>query len=75
MVGIRVCSGRDLGRPGWLRAFKRWVLYPVAGYVPFVGSVLTALIPLPLLWTHNRQGLHDKFADTLVLRNDSVPWA
>lgn len=75
VVGIRVCSGRDLDRPGWLRAGKRWGIYLVAGYVPFVGWLLTALIPLPLTWDQNRQGLHDKFADTLVLRNHAVPWA
>ncbi len=75
VLRIRVCSGRDLGRPGWIRAFKRWLLYVVVGFVPLVGGVLTMLVPLPLVWTHNRQGLHDKFADTLVLRDESVPWA
>ena len=24
IVGITVCSGRDLGRPGWWRALRRW---------------------------------------------------
>ena len=75
VVGIRVCSGRDLGRPGWLRAVKRWLPFLVLGRAPVVGGVLTALIPLPLLWTDNRQGLHDKLADTLVLRDESVSWA
>lgn len=75
VVGIRVCSGRDLDRPEWLRAVKRWLPFLLLGYVPLVGGVLTALIPLPLIWTDNRQGLHDKFADTLVLRDESVPWA
>ena len=75
LVRIRVCSGRDLGRPGWLRAVKRWVPYLVVGYVPLVGSGLAVLIPLPLIWTHNRQGLHDKLADTLVLRDGAVPWS
>ena len=45
------------------------------GIAPLVGGVLTALIPLPLIWTDNRQGLHDTFADTLVLRDGSAPWA
>ena len=75
VVGIRVCSGRDLDRPGWLRAGKRWGLFAVAGYVPFVGWLLSLAIPLPVLWDQSRQGLHDKFADTLVLRNHAVPWA
>ena len=73
LVGIRVCSGRDLDRPGWLRAVKRWGIFFAAGYVPFVGWPLTLLIPLPLTWDQHRQGLHDKFADTLVLRNHAVP--
>ena len=72
---IRVCSGRNLGRPGWVRAIKRWGVYVVVGYVPVVGGLLTVLIPLPLLWTASRQGLHDMFADTLVLRDEAVPWA
>ena len=75
VVGVRVCSGRDLGRPGWLRSFKRWGVFVIPGFVPFVGGLLSLLIPLPLLWTTNRQGLHDKFADTLVLRDEAVPWA
>jgi uncharacterized RDD family membrane protein YckC len=74
-AGIRVCSGRDLHRPGWLRAAKRWGLMAAVGWVPFVGGLLSVLIPLPILWDQARQGLHDKFADTLVLQNRSVPWA
>ena len=56
LVGIRVCSGRDLDRPGWLRAAKRWILFPVVGLVPWVGAVLPMLIPLPLLWTTKSPG-------------------
>lgn len=75
LAKIRVCSGRDLDRPGWIRAFKRWGIFVLIGFVPFVGGLLTLLIPLPLVWTTSRQGLHDKFADTLVLADRSVPWA
>jgi uncharacterized RDD family membrane protein YckC len=72
LAGIRVCSRRDLGPPGWLRAGKRWGLYVAAGLVPVVGGLLSMVIPLPLLWTTNRQGLHDMFADTLVVRTDAI---
>lgn len=75
LVKIRVCSGRDLGRPGWARAAKRWIVFVVVGFVPYVGNLLSIVIVLPIIWDKARQGLHDKFADTLVLRNDSVPWA
>ena len=75
VAGIRVCSGRDLARPGWVRAIKRWLPFFAVSYVPWVGGLLTLLIPLPLTWTESRQGLHDRFADTLVLQIRSVPWA
>jgi uncharacterized RDD family membrane protein YckC len=75
LVRIRVCSGQDLGRPGWLRATKRWGVVVAVGYVPVVGGLLSPLIVLPLLWTTNRQGLHDMFADTLVLTEEAAPWA
>ena len=69
LVGIRVCSRRDLGRPGWIRSLKRWGLLYLLGWVPFVGGLLSLMVPLPLLWTANRQGLHDMFADTVVIRD------
>lgn len=74
IVGITICSGRDLGRPGWWRAVRRWGIFVLVGIVPVVGGLLSLLIPLPLLWTNNRQGFHDKVADTLVMRDYVVCW-
>ena len=74
IVGITVCSGRGLGRPGWWRALRRWGIVVLVGLVPGVGGLLSLLVPLPLFWTNNRQGLHDKVADTLVMRDYVVPW-
>ncbi len=71
-VGIRVCSRRDLGRPGWIRSLKRYGIFYVVGSIPFVGGLLSLFIPLPLFWTTDRQGLHDLFADTVVIRDGSA---
>jgi uncharacterized RDD family membrane protein YckC len=71
LVGIRVCSRHDLGRPGWVRSLKRWGIFYVVSWIPLVGGLLSVLIPLPLLWTAQRQGLHDMFAGTVVVRDQS----
>ncbi len=68
LLGIRVCSRGGLGRPGWVWALKPYGPRYLVLWIPYVGALLALLIPLPLLWTPNRQGLHDEFADTLVIR-------
>ncbi len=78
IVGITIVSARDLGRPGWWRAIRRWGIYVVAGLIPFIGGLLNLgllLAGLVLLWAHEkRQTVHDMVADTLVVRNYAVPW-
>lgn len=75
IMKIRVTNDQDLGRPGWFRSIARWGVFFVVGWIPFVGTLLCLLIPLPLLWTHQRKGLHDMLAGTLVMKNHAVPWA
>lgn len=72
VVGIRVCARPDLARPGWIRSLKRFGLFYLVGWIPFVGALLTVVIPLPLLWTAERQGLHDMFAGTVVLKERAL---
>ncbi len=79
-LGAVVVDGLQFGVPfGILTAVFYFddpgLPFLVVGHMPLVGGVLTALIPLPLIWTDNRHGLHDKFADTLFLRDEPVPWA
>jgi uncharacterized RDD family membrane protein YckC len=52
-------------------AFKRAALYALAPQVPIFGSIFGLLDSLWLLWDKpNRQCLHDKVADTVVIRTE-----
>ena len=53
---------------GWVRSFGRVAIYWLAGFLNWFG----ALDPLWCLWDENRQCLHDKVVDTIVI-NDSSP--
>jgi uncharacterized RDD family membrane protein YckC len=53
---------------GWGRSFGRVAIYWLAGFLNWLG----ALDPLWCLWDENRQCLHDKVVDTIVI-NDSSP--
>jgi len=59
------CDGATIG---WGRSFGRVGVYWVAGFLNWVG----VLDPLWCLWDENRQCLHDKIADTIVI-NDTAP--
>ncbi len=66
-VGIKVI--RDDGTPCDLgAAFKRAVVYPIAGGVPYIGGLVTILNGLWPLWDEKRQSLGDKLAGTYVVR-------
>jgi uncharacterized RDD family membrane protein YckC len=58
-------DGRTLG---WGRSLGRIALYWTSGLLSWVGL----LDPLWCLWDENRQCLHDKVADTIVI-NDLLP--
>jgi uncharacterized RDD family membrane protein YckC len=44
-------------------------VFYLVSWAPVVGGLLTVLIPLPLLWTANRQGLHAIFGGTVVVNS------
>ncbi len=64
IVGIRVISAADGGRPGWWRAVRRFVLPAVSNIVFGLGVVV---LLTPMLDHHRRQGWHDMLAGTLVV--------
>lgn len=57
--------------PGWGQSIIRWALPAVllipAFYLPYVGEILFLLCYLALMWDRDRQGWHDKAANTLVV--------
>lgn len=57
--------------PGWSKSFVRLVLpivllLPVL-LIPFYGALLAVVGYLSIIWDNNRQGWHDKAANTLVV--------
>ena len=65
LLGIRVI--RLDGKPlGWWRAFERF-----GGYAASLSTGLLGF--LQILWDRNRQGLHDKAAETVVIRSRGTP--
>jgi uncharacterized RDD family membrane protein YckC len=59
-MGIRVI--RLDGKPlGWWRSFERF-----GGYAASLSTGLLGF--LQILWDRNRQGLHDKAVETVVIR-------
>ncbi|HVL50883.1 MAG TPA: RDD family protein [Actinomycetota bacterium] len=66
-VGIKVI--KDDGTPcDFGAAFKRAVVYPIAGGVPYIGGLVTVLNGLWPLWDEKRQSLGDKLGATYVVR-------
>ena len=62
----------EWGRPpGWGQSIIRWTLPAVllipAFYLPYIGEILFLLCYLALMWDRDRQGWHDKAANTLVV--------
>ena len=53
---------------GWGRSFGRVAIYWLAGLLNWLG----ALDPLWCLWDENRQCLHDKVVDTIVINDSST---
>lgn len=80
---LRVLRRRDASAAGWLRSIRRWALFGV----PRIVSVVVSATLLPrasfglllvaswawMLWDRNRQALHDKLADVVVVRDPAQP--
>lgn len=60
LLGTRLASLASGEKPGWGTVLLREFL----GLIPYFSAVVYAW----LLWDRNRQGLHDKAADTVVVR-------
>ena len=71
-MGTRVVRLLDGGRPGWSDALMRSLLPLSLGAIPRIGVFLGVLVYSLALWNPLRQGLHDKAAGTLVVRNASA---
>jgi hypothetical protein len=63
LMGIRVVRVNDKPMTWWI-AFERFGGYAASATLGLLGF-------LQILWDRNRQGLHDKAAETLVLRSPS----
>jgi uncharacterized RDD family membrane protein YckC len=55
--------------PGWYEAAIRALVPLSLGAIPRIGVFLSVFVYSLALWTPLRQGLHDKAAGTLVIRN------
>ena len=77
IVGIEVVAAGTAVPPSWSRATLRWLTAyaPLIAVVALgswslvlVGSAWSVAVYLPILWDRNGQGLHDRVANTYVLR-------
>jgi uncharacterized RDD family membrane protein YckC len=70
MVGIRVRSWDEPGRPTWGQALARWLTREVVAQITLagIGSVYWIMDSVWLLWDPRRQCLHDKIPGTVVVR-------
>jgi uncharacterized RDD family membrane protein YckC len=69
--GIKVIKD-DGSRCDMGAAFKRAVVYPTGGGVPYIGWLVTILNGLWPLWDDRHQSLGDKLASTYVVRKEAV---
>jgi uncharacterized RDD family membrane protein YckC len=71
-LGTKVVRLVDGGRPDWSEAAMRALVPLSLGAIPRVGVFLGVFVYSLAMWNPLRQGLHDKAAGTLVVRN-AVP--
>ncbi len=66
-AGIKVVRGQEGAIPGYPASFRRWILPALAN---FIFSLIALLIYVSPFFdnTGRRQGWHDKFANTFVIR-------
>lgn len=71
---IRVINKSDGENPEWGPAAMRWAVLalPMVIVPNFVGLAASALIGLWYIWDANRQGVHDKAANTYVVKTASA---
>ncbi len=67
-AGIKVVDAESGAIPGPKRAFRRWSIPGLVALVPFAGPLLSYVCFLSLTWRRDRQGWHDSFAGTVVVR-------
>ena len=67
-LNIKVVGAADGELPGWGKAVGRWAVPNLVGIVPLIGTIITFLVYLSLVWDGARQGWHDKAAKTLVIK-------
>jgi uncharacterized RDD family membrane protein YckC len=70
-LGTRVVLLVDGGRPGWTQAAMRSLVPLSLGAIPRIGVFLTVMVYSLAMWNPLRQGLHDRAAGTLVVRNST----
>jgi uncharacterized RDD family membrane protein YckC len=68
-LGTKVVRLVDGGRPDWSDAAMRALVPLSLGAIPRVGVFLGVFVYSLAMWNPLRQGLHDKAAGTLVVRN------
>jgi uncharacterized RDD family membrane protein YckC len=68
-LGTKVVRLVDGGRPDWSEAAMRALVPLSLGAIPRVGVFLGVFVYSLAMWNPLRQGLHDKAAGTLVVRN------
>lgn len=69
--GIKVIKD-DGSRCDMGAAFRRAVVYPIGGGVPYIGWLVTLLNGLWPLWDERHQSLGDKLGGTYVVRKDQA---
>lgn len=67
-LGIKVITTGGQDPPGWQPSAIRWALPAIAGLIPIIGFLFMLLAYLWIVWDRERQGLHDKAANTYVVR-------
>jgi uncharacterized RDD family membrane protein YckC len=68
-LGTRVVRLTDGARPDWYEAGIRALVPLSLGAIPKIGVFLAVFVYSMALWNPLRQGLHDKAAGTVVVRN------
>lgn len=71
VVGIRVRSWDEAGRPAWGQALARWLTREVVAQITFagIGSIYRIMDSVWLLRDPRRQCLHDKIPGTVVVQH------
>ena len=66
-TGIKVIRADTGRKPGTAKSLARWALPGLLLLIPLIGWLISFLCYLSLTWGSDRQGWHDKAAETLVV--------